>query len=292
MAHRHSWRDSTGQKCPSVTTVLRDFKAPDALMYWSWRCAFEPLEQAMDILQDVAETRKVSLAKVREYLASEPLERGNFRATSQAAASAGTFAHDLVELWIKGKKRERLALARKTPAALARTYNYPEEIAEKAHSSFQAFVDWAKQYKLQVRATEEWIGIDVKEVTRYYLQESMGSEYAEKALEELSATADFSGYHGTIDCIGLLGQNKETIILDWKTSKAVYEDYLLQVAGYGLLWKMKTGEPIHSYHLVRFDKEVGDFHHHFWPELKDAEDQFLDLLRCHNRAKRIKKRCT
>jgi hypothetical protein len=42
--------------------------------------------------------------------------------------------------------------------------------------------------------------------------------------------------------------------------------------------------------LARFSKEHGDFEHRFWPDLKEAEEEFLLLARCYEIDKKLKKR--
>jgi hypothetical protein len=55
---------------------------------------------------------------------------------------------------------------------------------------------------------------------------------------------------------------------------------LVQVAAYGHLWRENfPSEPLNGgFHLIRFDKEFGDFHQHWWAELDEAWRAFL-LLR-------------
>lgn len=64
---------------------------------------------------------------------------------------------------------------------------------------------------------------------------------------------------------------------DWKSSNGIYQDYLVQLAAYGLLWEEHyPNMPIEGgYHLVRFAKEWGDFSHHFWDELETAKRAFI-----------------
>ena len=158
----------------------------------------------MHILENHKATKTHSV-EVKRFLKTDPLESGNFRAQSGKAADAGTLAHDLVEMWIHAKKGERLRLAKLTPKQLAATYKYTVEVKTKAHSSFQGFIDWAHQWKLTVVSTEEKL---------------VCNEFR---------------YGGTIDCVARIGsgRSRQLVLLDWKTSKAVYGDYLCQVAAYG-----------------------------------------------------------
>jgi hypothetical protein len=248
-----------GQKrVPSVTTVLGKFKDPGPLMYWSWNLAYEQLQHSIELLEN-----KVGRQQINKFLKTNPLELANYRGVSKTAAEAGTLAHDLVEMWIHAVKGERLKLARQTPKQLASVYRYPEDVAEKAHSSFQGFIEWAHQWKLSVIATEERL-----------------------VCEEFR-------YGGTIDCVATIGpkSRRQVVLLDWKTSKGVYSDYLCQVAAYGHMWNEHHPEKeIESYHLVRFDKETGDYHHHHWQEVSEALELFLNLRRCYELEKVVSKR--
>jgi hypothetical protein len=79
---------------------------------------------------------------------------------------------------------------------------------------------------------------------------------------------------------------------DWKSSAGVYSDYLLQLAAYGILWEEHyPDQPITGgYHLARFSKEHGDFSHHHWPDLSDAREMFLLLVKAYELDKRLRKR--
>lgn len=266
---RTPYKTATGNRVPSVTTILGQFKDPGALMYWSWNVAFEQLQNAVHLLEETKKTPPRGAAinelkpRIAKFLADKPLELGNFRSVSGKAADAGTFAHDLVEMWIHAKKGERLALAKKTPKQLATTYKYPLDIATKAHSSFQGFIEWAHQWKLTVVCTEEQLVSD---------------EYR---------------FGGTVDCVAKIGSRnrRQLVLLDWKTSKAVYGDYLCQVAAYGLMWMETYPErPLDSYHLVRFDKETGDYHHHQWQDVTEAAQLFLLLRQAYDLKKEVDKR--
>lgn len=234
-----------GKPVPSVTTILSKFKDPGALMYWSWDVAYHQLNTAVHLLQSNAKPQEV-----KAFLKTKPLELGNYRSMSARAAEAGTVGHRLVEIWIHAGKAERLNLAKKSPHIIASEQNVDLDIATKARSSFQAFLKWEKLHKLKVRQTEA-------------------------ALVSSSIR-----YGGCIDCIAVL--DGELVILDWKTSKAVYSDHLCQLAAYGLLWNENNPDNrITSYHLLRFDKETADFHHHEFKHLDSAAEMFMLLRRCY-----------
>lgn len=66
------------------------------------------------------------------------------------------------------------------------------------------------------------------------------------------------GYGGTIDCLAR-DASGELVLLDWKTSKAIYPEMHLQVVAYGgAMAKMGLGMPERA-SIVRIGKEDADF---------------------------------
>lgn len=258
-----------GRVVPSVTTILGKFKDPGPLMWWSNGVAVEVLEEIVGLLSShipmnwTSGKRKPlpvqAVSELRQWLATNPLERANFRSEAGKAAEAGTIAHQLVEQWIHATKTGRGNLARTTGLAVSRIKHCERSIADKAVRSFKAFLKWTEVYKFKLFKTE---------------QQLVHNEHR---------------FGGTIDCIANLAG--ELVLLDWKTSKAVYSDYLLQLGAYGLLWNANNPEePVTSYHLLRFDKESGDFHHHQFDELEDAQREFLLLRECYELGKKVERR--
>ena len=127
----------------------------------------------------------------------------------------------------------------------------PEELLVKARNAFGLFLEWANQTRLKVTETE--VGL-VSEKYRF---------------------------GGTLDAM-LIGDKFS--LGDWKTSNAVYSDYLYQLAAYALLWEENRPEqPITGgFHLMRFAKDTPDFTHHFWGELDEAKEGFLLMRRLYD----------
>lgn len=65
---------------------------------------------------------------------------------------------------------------------------------------------------------------------------------------------------------------------DWKTSNAIYADYLIQVAAYALLAEECEGIVIGGYDILRFSKEHADFEHKRFTDLEDGKKAFLLML--------------
>lgn len=260
----HTQYRVNGKRVPSVTTVLGKFKDPGPLMYWANNTAVSVLEEAHHLIKQMvqhegAEGFSRSLHDdLWKYLKSKPFDRANFRSISSKATEAGTIAHNLVEVWIHADEQTKKNLERQTPRDIQAVTSCPKQQAEQAHSSFSAFLTWVSTNKFTLLETE------------------------------VQLTSETYNYGGTIDCIGTrLGK---TCILDWKTSKALYADYLLQLAAYGQLWNENWDPPIEEYHLVRFDKATADFHHAYFSDLTNELEIFLRFRECYDLMKTTEKR--
>jgi hypothetical protein len=139
------------------------------------------------------------------------------------------------------------------------TWTGDPEIVQKAKIAFAAFEQWAQQTRLRVTHAE------------------------------LPLVSETFYYGGTFDA--LLVGNKRAMG-DWKSSNAIYPEYLIQVAAYGHLWAENVpDEPLDGgYHLLRFDKSHGDFHQHWWGELESAWRAFLLLRELYEIDKELKAR--
>lgn len=213
MAVREIYKDSSGNRLPSVTTILSRFKDSGGLLYWANQAGLDG--------KTLDEARA-------------------------PAATAGTMAHDLVEAHIN--KRE-------APVLLGNA-----DTIAKARAAFDTFQKWLDLNKLQIRHTE------------------------------VSLVSEAHKYGGRLDAIGLSGN--ELILLDWKTSNAVYADYILQLAGYKVLWEENYPEHLLTggYHLCRFAKEEGDFSHHYFPRLDLEVETFLAMRDLYDKIKTVEKR--
>lgn len=139
------------------------------------------------------------------------------------------------------------------------TFTGDPEVCKRAETAFQAFLEWANQTQLVVTHTE------------------------------MPLVSERFQFGGTFDAILVKGRRS---MGDWKSSNAIYAEYLAQVAAYGILWEENFPEhPIDGgYHLLRFDKEYGDFHQHWWGELETGKRFFLNLREAYEDAKELKKR--
>lgn len=86
------------------------------------------------------------------------------------------------------------------------------------------------------------------------------------------------GYGGTIDAIATIAG--KLVLLDWKTSNAIYPETALQVAAYKHLWYNNGGDKIDHCRIVRFDKSSGSFEQLAILDTSAYFEQFLRLLGC------------
>jgi hypothetical protein len=175
------------------------------------------------------------------------------------AADIGTAAHSMIEAHINGGD---------TLAALAE-FNLPDEDYAKAQNAFKQYLQWEKLTNL-------------KFISKYQEIQLISPEYK---------------FGGTPDAIGEI--DGEIVLLDWKTSNGVYQDYIIQLAAYRHLInegvRMDTGEPLpfkvsNSAHLLRFAKEYHDFGHHYFGDLDVAWEQFKLFRKAWDYDKELKKR--
>jgi len=129
----------------------------------------------------------------------------------------------------------------------------------RARAAFDTYRKWADAYHITMRHTE------------------------------VSLVSQLHRFGGRLDAIGLEGDT--LVLLDWKTSNAVYPDMLLQLAGYKLLWEENFPDHrLHGFHLCRFAKEQGDFCHHYFPSIDAEAETFLVMRELYDKVKQVEKR--
>lgn len=167
------------------------------------------------------------------------------------AAELGTIVHNMVEAKIKGEDYTMLM-----PIGLTNSER------DAIESAFFAFLEWFDSNSFEVISQEE----------------------------QMVSEIHFFG--GTPDAIAKDGKGR-IVLLDWKTSNGIYQDYILQLGAYRILWNENHPEmPLTGgSHICRFAKEKGDFAHHFFPNIDEAEEGFLLMRKLYDIDKELKKRC-
>lgn len=166
------------------------------------------------------------------------------------AAEIGTVVHDMVERFI----------AKDSPQKALEALSIQEDI-KAATSAYDAFIEWWESNKFEV------------------------------VQQEISLVSENHRFGGTPDAIAKDSKGR-LVLLDWKTADGVYMDYLCQLGAYRILWnENRPSTPLTGgSHLCRFAKAHGDFAHHFYPNLDEAEEAFLLMRRLYDIDKVLKKR--
>jgi hypothetical protein len=136
----------------------------------------------------------------------------------------------------------------------------PPEYEAKVISGYSAWRDWWAGTKYEVIATE------------------------------VPLVSEIHQFAGALDAVIKTPQG--LMLADWKSSNAVYSDYLLQLAAYSILWdECRPEQPLQpGAHLMRFSKEHGDFEHRFFGDLTVEKELFLLLRKAYELDKSVAKR--
>jgi len=94
----------------------------------------------------------------------------------------------------------------------------------------------------------------------------------------------------TIDILANVGElGGRRSIVEVKTSNAVYEDMLIQMAAQKCAWdECHPDEPIEEFHLLKLGKEEATFSHHYWHALPLGLEAFKYLRGLHDLKKKLK----
>jgi hypothetical protein len=96
---------------------------------------------------------------------------------------------------------------------------------DKTKKPFEGFVEWKNKRKFKLVSSEE----------------TVWSKH---------------GYAGTLDCAAYL--DGKLYIVDFKTSNAIYPEYVMQIASYVKAYEENTGKKIEGAGILRLDKETGE----------------------------------
>ncbi len=168
------------------------------------------------------------------------MEGEDYRKVTQRAADIGTIAHHLIECYLKKQEPQDLN-------------EYPLKAVQQAQATLGNFRDWWIKEKLHL------IGSEIGIVSEQYR------------------------YGGTIDIVAMKEpptelHKGEVWLLDIKTSKAVYDEYRIQLAAYKHAWEeVHPNQLIDSVHIVHLNKETGALGFHHLGDLTDDFQLFMHL---------------
>lgn len=163
------------------------------------------------------------------YWAFSRGKQGHAKLYDNAALDIGTATHTMAELDLKGDPPASIEFY------LTATLRDPEE-QEKARAAFGSFKQWRAEFAV------------------------------EPHVQELSLVSERLQFGGTIDNVAHI--RKGLGMVDFKTSTKgeVYEDHVLQLAAYGILWEeTHPDEKINEgYHLIVLPKDGSKPIHREW----------------------------
>ena len=87
-------------------------------------------------------------------------------------------------------------------------------------------------------------------------------------------------YAGTLDFSGYL--DGKLYIIDIKTSKRIYSDYIMQISAYRQAYEERSGNKVHGIGILRLDKysRVSEWKEYSEEEYQKALQEFLFLCDC------------
>ncbi|OQB18185.1 MAG: PD-(D/E)XK nuclease superfamily protein [Parcubacteria group bacterium ADurb.Bin192] len=133
----------------------------------------------------------------------------------------------------------------------------PEDADDKVYAGIQAFLDWYTAHHVKFHATERFI-------------------YSKN-----------HGFVGMFDVLATVDGKK--ILIDYKTSKGVYNEMRYQLSAYRLAYEEETGEKLDGTAILHFDKETGECTMHEYTDADYEADApvFLACLAIKKRDKEL-----
>lgn len=126
--------------------------------------------------------------------------------------------------------------------------NFTLRDIQQAQIAFSNFESWWHTHKLKV------IGVENQLVSEKYR------------------------YGGTIDCVAQQLTTKRILLIDVKTSKAIYDEMRYQLAAYWHMWdEINPDKPIDEAYIIRLDKVNGSISFHALGDLSQEFEIYLHL---------------
>lgn len=190
--------------------------------------------------------KRVTLDKVREELLSAPRDESGY-----------------MVIETETELNALLALASKRPDQL-------KDDAAKLGTEAHAYID-----KIVRGEAPGPIPDEILEPVSAFASWYRGENY-QFVLGDTKVSSRRHGYGGSLDALALRGG--DLVLLDWKTSKALYDEYALQVAAYAYAFNETYGISVRSAVCVRFRKPGVDGPPFEALEVKDIPASFEAFL--------------
>lgn len=156
------------------------------------------------------------------YWAFNRGKQGHAKLYDNAAVNIGTAVHMMAELDLQDRPQEDIDFY------LAATLRDADD-RQKAESAFGAFRKWREKFHVRPHA------------------------------QEISLVSEKLQFGGTLDTVAVIRNGLGLVDFKTSTSGEVYEDHVIQLAAYGILWnETHPGERLTAgYHLILLPKEGG-----------------------------------
>lgn len=236
------------QEVFSSTTILDDtLDKSFALMAWQMRIAGEWLKDQFvshDSRSITFQNAGLTLDDFVKAMKASP------RTTVKKAADIGKEAHKWFELY--GRKRVAGQSHDQATTGWERSIldnsTIPEPLRFPVRSCVQSGLDWMAEHL----------------VTPMILERKIFSKE--------------DGYAGTLDWIGMV--DGKFSLLDYKSSKGVYDQYRFQTASYKKAWEEETGRKLEQRILLRLGKEEPEFDAHIFDDEDEYWEDFYAFRSC------------
>ena len=212
--------DSMDQvELPGVTDILKQLDKSGALIPWALGLSEKWATQ--EIEKSAYDTENERVVSLNHALGHVQDAKNHYKEVQTEALDIGSAVHDLIERHIKAKIE-----------GVAVPFVMTEELPEAVKNGFEAFLSWESENVIR------WIESEVKICNH------------EK------------GYAGTLDAIAELKAIKKRpqgiYLIDFKTSKAFYPEYALQLGAYKEARQIMEGEYLfeHEYETIENGEKV------------------------------------
>jgi hypothetical protein len=189
-----------------------------------------------------------------------------------------------------GWNREALLWWANQEGLAGRDYRKSREAAADAGTLAHAMVEASiKDVPVVIPPTMDPEQVKLARLSFSAFEEWFQGSHIELVETEMHLVSQQHRFGGTPDAVGRL--KGQLCLLDWKTSKGIYPEYVIQLAAYQKLWDECRDEQITGgIHCLRFDKTTGGFSHSWWPSeaLRPAWDAFLHLRELYDLQKAMK----
>ena len=150
-----------------------------------------------------------------------------------------------------------------------------------AHALIEADI---KGIKLDV---SEYAPADVDKAENAYLAwlEWKNNFHLKTIASEIQLVSEKNLYGGTLDWV--VRNNDSIWLVDFKSSKGIYDEMRYQIAAYQALYNENYPEqPIEQCHLIKLGKEDGAFEHHQFTDLSKELEIFMHCLQVYRLTKK------